>query len=130
MEIPWRDADVHRALAPIAGGRLDIRIDDFPGVEVVVRVAGEIDTLTEAHFAAELIGACVRADRQRVVVDLALVDFLGAAGLRVLMELCRLCRRWRLDSTIRNPSPAALRSIELGGFGIPRQGSGQGMQAS
>lgn len=130
LEIPWRDADDHRPLAPIAGGRLDVRIDDVPGVEVVVRVSGEIDTLTVEDFAAELIGACVRADRQRLVVDLAPVDFLGAAGLGVLAELWRLCRRWGLEFAVRDPSPAALRLIELGGYGIPRQRSGDDLQAS
>lgn len=119
LEVAWLDADGRRTGPLIAQGRLGAWIDESSGEEVVLGVAGEIDTLTVADFASDLIGACLRADRQQVVVDLAGVDFLGTAGLRVLLELWRLCRRWGLEFAVRDPNPAALRLIELGGFGIP-----------
>lgn len=117
----WPDADDQRVRPPIAGERPSVWIDEFPADEIVVHVSGEIDTLTVADFAADLVGACVRSDQPRLVVDLAEVEFLGAAGLRVLLELWRLCRRSGLEFVARDPSPAALRLIELGCFGMPLQ---------
>jgi anti-sigma B factor antagonist len=60
--------------------------------QVVVRVAGEVDT-----FTAPLLDGCLRSQTRRrkvheVVVDLCEVTFLGAAGITVLARAQRRCR--------------------------------------
>jgi anti-anti-sigma factor len=81
---------------------------------VVVDVAGEVDAYT-----APLLDACLRSQsRQRelreLVVDLADVDFLGAAGIRVLARAGRRCRLRGARLVILTGGRAALRPLELG----------------
>jgi anti-sigma B factor antagonist len=65
----------------------------------VVEAAGSVDLLTAAELAAHLSTALAEETTLIVVVDLRRVDFLAAAGLRVLMAADRRARAQ--DTTLR-----------------------------
>lgn len=100
-----------------AEGRADLKVSvrDVPGDALVVRPTGEVDLATSATLRGELTRVCARADGQRVVLDLAEVEFLGSAGLQVLLEVDKLCRRCGLEFEVVNPQLAALRALRVSG---------------
>jgi anti-anti-sigma factor len=87
--------------------RLDLT-DDVDGALILV---GEIDSYTAPALAERL------ADESKVlVVDLAGVTFIDSSGLRILVE----AHRARIDSdgslTLRSPSAAVQRLLEISGL--------------
>lgn len=95
---------------------LRIRVEEIPGETVVVHVGGEVDLSTASTLHEQLMHACARADRQRVRVDLGDVDFLGSAGLQVLLGAHSLCRRCGVGFEVSNPPRAAFRAIQISGL--------------
>jgi anti-sigma B factor antagonist len=87
--------------------RLDLS-DDVDGTLVVV---GEIDSHTAPALAERLSG-----DPEIVVIDLAGVSFIDSSGLRILIE----AHRSRIDAdtslTLRAPSAAVQRLLEISGL--------------
>jgi anti-sigma B factor antagonist len=87
--------------------RLDLS-DDVDGTLILV---GEIDSYTAPALAERL------ANEPRVLmVDLAGVTFIDSSGLRILVE----AHRARIDSdaslTLRSPSAAVQRLLEISGL--------------
>jgi anti-anti-sigma factor len=63
-------------------------IDDV----VVVSVSGRVDHKSSREFEAVLkphLDVCIAGDRRKMVIDLAGVDYMSSAGLRVLMMAAR-----------------------------------------
>ena len=58
------------------------------GAVVVVAPTGRIDTTTSDRFEASLVAATT-GDRPRLVLDLAGVDYISSAGLRVLLATAK-----------------------------------------
>ncbi|UGT44272.1 STAS domain-containing protein [Nocardia yamanashiensis] len=81
---------------------------------VRVTVAGEVDLLTQPRLAAMLTAAGnqVRTG-QELVIDLAEVSLLGAAGLAVLAELADVCAERRIRLRLRSAGPLLVRVLEV-----------------
>jgi anti-anti-sigma factor len=80
---------------------------------VVVRLRGEIDTGTVEATAAEL-GRALRPEDSAMVVDLAEIEYIGSAGVRMLHELAaRLTGEGRRLRLATGGSPIATRLLEL-----------------
>jgi anti-anti-sigma factor len=79
----------------------------------VIRAAGELDFSTADRLRARLDAA--RADGVTTLVDLAGVNFVDAAGLRVLLDAARDSDKHEWPWFIVRPSSAVLRLIELAG---------------
>ncbi|MBO0875434.1 MAG: STAS domain-containing protein, partial [Pseudonocardia sp.] len=96
----------------------DVRIlvREVPGEALVVQVGGEIDLSTASMLHEQLVSACARADGQRLRVDLGDVEFLGSAGLQVLLGVHSLCCRRGVKFEVVNPPRAALRAIQISGL--------------
>jgi len=81
---------------------------------VVLDVVGHVDA-----FTVPLLRACLRTQLSRpgvreLVIDVGGVDFLGAAGVSVLAEAARRCRRRGLRFRVRTHGRASLlRVLEL-----------------
>lgn len=58
-----------------------------PGVQIVVPDATELDLATCPAWRRELLVALERADCKVLIVDLSRVEFFGATGLGVLVEV-------------------------------------------
>jgi len=75
---------------------------------VVVRVQGEVDTVTAPRM-GEVVDRQLAAER-RVVLDLSAVDFMDLHGLAVLM---RAARRDRARFVVAHPAQCVVRLLEL-----------------
>jgi anti-anti-sigma factor len=78
----------------------------------VVSVRGDIDMATAPRLRQVLIDATSLA----VVVDLSAVTFMDASGLGVLVGAARLARNEGRDLVLRDPSPSALRVLQVTGM--------------
>jgi anti-anti-sigma factor len=81
---------------------------------VVVTLTGEID-LVNADEVRAALQAQLEARPGGLVLDLAL-DFLGSAGLAVLVEVQRNAQREEVAFGVVATGSAALRSLELSGL--------------
>ena len=86
------------------------------GRAVVVSLAGEFDLSVERLFAQAVTYSVVQDGHSSVVLDLAEITFLDSSGIRALL----LARRQALASgtrlSLRRPSPAVQRVLELTGI--------------
>jgi anti-anti-sigma factor len=89
----------------------DARLDVNTDVDGALVLAGEIDSYTAPDLAERL-----EADPSLVVLDLTEVTFIDSSGLRVLVEGHR--RRVEAGSslTLRSPSAAVQRLLEISGL--------------
>jgi anti-anti-sigma factor len=88
----------------------DVSVDDL-GRVTVVRVQGEVDAAT-APRVGETVNRLL-AKRERVVLDLQLVDFMDLHGLAVMIRATRRARSDGGSFTIARPAPCVRRLIEL-----------------
>jgi anti-anti-sigma factor len=91
--------------------RFDVHVDKH----LMAHVNGELDVSTAPRFAVELDR--LAADGGTVCVDLANLDFCGAAGINVLVGAVRtLGTRGRL--VVYDPSPMVARVIDITGLDL------------
>lgn len=62
------------------------------GEFLVLRPAGQLTSATSAEFEKE-VRSRIEAGNRRVVLDLADLDYISSAGLRVLLVLAKLLKR-------------------------------------
>jgi anti-sigma B factor antagonist len=87
---------------------------DHTGSSTVVTVAGEIDLATAPQFEAFLRDRLART-RAVLMVDLSGVDYLGSAGLEVLLSVRAECARRRVDLVFGECSFSVQRAFEVSG---------------
>ena len=79
-----------------------------------IHISGSIDALTSDQveaFVQEKLG-----NQKQLVLDLAGVDFVSSAGLRVLMTVLKQLRRQKGDLRLAAPQPNVLRMLNMAGF--------------
>jgi anti-sigma B factor antagonist len=82
----------------------------------LVKVAGRIDSGTAPQF-AEALNAVTDAGRFRIVVDLGEVNYMSSAGLRVLVNAQKTCKRYNRGEVVLSNVPAnILAALDLAGF--------------
>jgi anti-anti-sigma factor len=91
---------------------LSVSVEPIEGARVI-RATGELDFRTADRLRVPLNAA--RADGVTTLVDLAGVNFVDAAGLRVLLDAARDSNKREWPWFIVRPSAAVLRLIELAG---------------
>ena len=85
------------------------------GRAAIVHVSGEIDMSTSETMAERLLGRL--AERPPVlVIDLSGVEFLGSAGLSVLIEASQQAEQGATTLRIVATAPPALRPLEISGL--------------
>ncbi|MEW2429359.1 STAS domain-containing protein [Micromonospora sp. NPDC047644] len=84
------------------------------GAASQIRVVGEID-MSNAHLLTELVQVLCRTPTPLVVVDLAAVRFLGAHAVSALLHAAHLVAQAGGRLTLRDPSPFALRVLDVAG---------------
>jgi anti-sigma B factor antagonist len=82
----------------------------------LVKATGRIDSQTAPQL-AEVFDAITEADRFRIVFDMSGVEFLSSAGLRVLINVQKACKRWnRGELVLANVSQRIQETLDLAGF--------------
>ena len=100
-------------------GKPESRVEPVSGVDrdggaVVVHLAGELD-LYNAHQVREALLACCTDAPERLVVDLAAVEFLDSTVLGVLVE-ARSRMSDRTGFVLAAPGAEATRALEVSGL--------------
>ena len=110
--------DAAGATRPDAGvavsGGLHIEVLDADS-PTVVRLVGELDTVTAPRLRQELV-ALVEAGESRVVVDLGSMTFVDSTGLGVLVGGLKRFRAVSGDLLLRSPTLAARKALEITGL--------------
>jgi anti-sigma B factor antagonist len=81
----------------------------------VLRVVGEIDMLTSPDF-HDAITEQLATGRQRLMIELDGVDFLGTSGLAVLVEARDLAASSSVDLWLVCTTRNVLRPLEIAGL--------------
>jgi anti-sigma B factor antagonist len=98
-------AERNRAAAPL------IVLTAQADGEVVVSASGEIDLSNEMQLRAA-VGEVIAA-RQRLVLDLSGVEFMGTSGLSIIADAYRRLGRDRSAIVVRRPSRAVYRMLTI-----------------
>lgn len=82
----------------------------------LVKATGRIDSQTAPQL-AEVFDAITEADRFKIVFDMSDVEFLSSAGLRVLINVQKTCKRWnRGELVLANVTQRIQETLDLAGF--------------
>jgi len=82
----------------------------------LVKVAGRIDSQTAPQL-AEAFDTITEAGRFKVVFDMGDVDFISSAGLRVLIDVQKTCKRWNRGQLVLATVPERIyETLDLTGF--------------
>ena len=82
----------------------------------LVKVAGRIDSQTAPQL-AEALSTIIEAGRFRIVFDMSEVDFISSAGLRVLIDVQKTCKRWNRGQLVLAAVPERIyETLDLTGF--------------
>jgi anti-anti-sigma factor len=82
---------------------------------VVVRPVGRIDSTTSPALDAHLVGLA-KEGQHRVVVDLAGVDYISSAGLRVMLSLAKRTKEAKGKLALAGLGDSVRQVFELAGF--------------
>jgi anti-sigma B factor antagonist len=82
----------------------------------LVKVAGRIDSQTAPQL-AEAFDTITEAGRFKIVFDMSDVDFISSAGLRVLIDVQKTCKRWNRGQLVLATVPERIyETLDLTGF--------------
>lgn len=82
----------------------------------LVKVDGRIDSATAPKL-GEALSAIIDEGRYKIIIDMSEVDFISSAGLRVLVNAQKTCRRYNRGEIVLTDVPANIYSaLDLAGF--------------
>jgi anti-sigma B factor antagonist len=82
----------------------------------LVTASGRVDSQTAPRL-AEVFDAIIEAGRFKIVFDMGGVEFISSAGLRVLIDAQKTCKRWSRGEVVLASVPAPVREVlDLVGF--------------
>jgi len=82
----------------------------------LVRVKGRVDSATTPQL-KETLDAILNEGRFKIVLNLSQVSFMSSAGLRLLIDTHKTCRRWnRGQLALAEVSPHLKEVLELAGL--------------
>jgi anti-sigma B factor antagonist len=82
----------------------------------LVKATGRVDSATAPQLEAAF-NAIMEDDRYRIVFDMSDLDFISSAGLRVLINTQKTCKRWNRGQLVLASVPERiLDALDLAGF--------------
>lgn len=84
------------------------------GSTLTLALAGRLDTITAPNLEAE-IKASVDASVTELVLDLAALEYISSAGLRVLLSGHKLMQK-QGSMVVKNVAPAVMEVFSITGF--------------
>jgi len=82
----------------------------------LVQVAGRVDSATAPGF-SEALGKITGEARYRIVLDLSRMEFISSAGLRVLINTQKDCKRYNRGELVLVCVPTNIHNaLDLSGF--------------
>ena len=94
---------------------MEITHQRFKKVDVL-KATGRIDSATAPQL-GESLRALTNDRRYRIVFDMSDVDYVSSAGLRVLIDTQKVCRRYnRGNLVLAMPNERIRKTLDLAGF--------------
>jgi anti-sigma B factor antagonist len=94
---------------------MEVSTTDFKRCSLV-KADGRIDSQTAPEL-AEAFEEIMESGRFKIVMDMGDVDFISSAGLRVLIDVQKTCKRWnRGELVLADVPPVASEALDLAGF--------------
>jgi anti-sigma B factor antagonist len=94
---------------------MDTKITAYKHCDLI-KVKGRVDSATAPQFADEL-QKITDQGRFKMVLDLGEMDFMSSAGLRVLINVQKLCKRYNRGEVVLADVPANIyAALDLSGF--------------
>jgi anti-sigma B factor antagonist len=94
---------------------MEVSITKFKRCDMI-KVTGRINSQTAPQLAEALKGM-LDAEQYRIVFEMSDVDFISSAGLRVLIEAQKTCKRWNRGEIALACVPQQIReTLDLAGF--------------
>jgi anti-sigma B factor antagonist len=82
----------------------------------VIKASGRIDSATAPKL-AEAMDALTNAGRYKIVLDMSGVEYMSSAGLRVLINTHKICKRYNRGEVVLALVPQRIYdALELAGF--------------
>ena len=82
----------------------------------LVRATGRVDSLTAPQL-ADAFDAINEAGRFKIVFDMSGVDYISSAGLRVMINVQKACKRWNRGEMVLAGVPEKVYgALNLAGF--------------
>jgi anti-sigma B factor antagonist len=82
----------------------------------MLKLTGRVDSSTAPIF-AQAMNEIIESGRYKIVLDMSTVEFLSSAGLRVLVNAQKTCRRYNRGEVVISNVPANIYSaLDLAGF--------------
>ena len=82
----------------------------------VIKVTGRIDSLTSPKL-GETLATLAEKGRYRIVIDLNETEFISSAGLWVLVNAQKTCKRYNRGAVVLACVPAKIHAtLDLAGF--------------
>jgi anti-sigma B factor antagonist len=82
----------------------------------LIRVVGRVDSQAAPQL-AEALNTITEAGRFKIVFDMSDMDFISSAGLRVLIDVQKTCKRWnRGQLTLAAVPQRIYETLDLTGF--------------
>jgi anti-sigma B factor antagonist len=82
----------------------------------VLKPSGRIDSATAPKL-AECLWMITNDHRYRIVIDMSETDYISSAGLRVLIDAQKTCRRHnRGNLVLARPNEPIRKTLDLAGF--------------
>jgi len=82
----------------------------------LVKATGRIDSHTAPQL-AEAFNAINEADRFKIAFDMSGVDYISSAGLRVMIDVQKTCKRWNRGEMVLASAPQRIyEALDLAGF--------------
>jgi anti-sigma B factor antagonist len=82
----------------------------------LISIKGRVDSATSPQMAAA-INAVTEAERFKIVLDMSGIDFISSAGLRVMVNSQKTCKRYNRGEIVLAAIPEKVYSaLDLAGF--------------
>ena len=82
----------------------------------LVKVKGRIDSYTAPNL-SETLGELTKQNKYKIIMDLSNVSYVSSAGLRVLIDLQKTCKKMNQGEVLLvNIPPRVYETLELAGF--------------
>jgi anti-anti-sigma factor len=95
---------------------MQIEITEHKRVSVVT-VSGRVDGSTAGDF-EDALNKLIRSGNNNIVLDLADVDFVSSAGLRVLVNTHKAVKGSSGNIVIANPSQQVVDTLDIAGLDV------------
>jgi anti-sigma B factor antagonist len=82
---------------------------------LVIKIKGSIDALT-AEEVTNFLHAQLESGHKNMIADLAGVDFMSSAGLRVILSTLKESRNKGGDFRLAAPQPGIEKTLNMSGF--------------